>query len=126
MYVSKVSDCNVASTMHSVHHLRLPICSLGFVQVEQIVHNALGGMHGMQGGVGPGSPPGAPPAWMNKVHDQLYRNVHRHTMQPLQSRNLIPMGAQQPQHQALGLPPSQHQDPLLQQMPPQLPWGSLS
>lgn len=93
------------------------------LQVESVVQSALGGM---QGGLGPGTAPGAPPAWMNKIHDQLYRNVHRHTMQPLQSRNLIPMGTPQPQHQVLGAPPSQHQDPLLQQIPPQLPWGSPS
>ena len=96
------------------------------LQVQQIVQNALGSMHGMQGGVGLGSPPGAPPAWMNKVHDQLYRNVHRHTMQPLQSRNLIPMGAAQPQHLSLGPTQPQQPDPFLQQIPPQLPWGSLS
>ncbi len=74
----------------------------------------------MQGGAS------APPAWMNKVHDQLYRNVHRHTMQPLHTRNLLPQGAQPPQHQSLtqplGIMPPQAQ--ALGQMAPQLPWGS--
>lgn len=67
----------------------------------------------MQGGAS------APPAWMNKVHDQLYRNVNRHTMQPLHTRNLLPPGAQAPQHQPLTQTPG-----LMPPMPPQLPWGS--
>ena len=62
----------------------------------------------------------APPAWMSKVHDQLYRNVHRHTLQPLHTRNLLPSGTYNPQ--AMGHFPPQPQ--LLDQMPPQLPWNS--
>ncbi|DBA77736.1 TPA: hypothetical protein ACH3X2_008429 [Trebouxia sp. C0005] len=90
-------------------------------KLQHLIDSGLGPMQGpMQGGAS------APPAWMNKVHDQLYRNVHRHTMQPLHTRNLLPHGAQPPQHQSLtqplGIMPPQAQ--ALGQMAPQLPWGS--
>lgn len=90
-------------------------------KLQHLIDSGLGPMQGpMQGGAS------APPAWMNKVHDQLYRNVHRHTMQPLHTRNLLPQGAQPPQHQSLtqplGIMPCQAQ--ALGQMAPQLPWGS--
>lgn len=90
-------------------------------QLQHLIDSGLGPMQGpMHGGAS------APPAWMNKVHDQLYRNVHRHTMQPLHTRNLLPQGAQPPQHQSLtqplGIMPPQAQ--ALGQMAPQLPWGS--
>ena len=83
----------------------------------------------MQTGMGPMQAPlhegvAGPPAWMSKVHDQLYRNVHRHTMQPLHTRNLLPSEAHTPQYQALSHPMFPPQPQLLDQMPPQLPWGS--